>query len=119
MTLWLRRSGLVSPADADRPDYLVIEHDKVIGRIYEQRYVPPDVRWFWSITALHIDPALGMLQTAACRRWMKLRRSLSRVGIECVRRVTKENSSSSKPTVREWRVTLMLNFGASKFLFCK
>jgi hypothetical protein len=24
-----------------------------------------------------------------------------------VRRVTKKNSSSSKPTVREWRVTLM------------
>ena len=60
MTLWLRRSGLVSPADADRPDYLVIEHDKVIGRIYEQRYVPEDVRWFWSITAFHIDPALGI-----------------------------------------------------------
>jgi hypothetical protein len=60
MTLWLRPSALVSPADADRPDYLVIEHDKVIGRIYEQRYVPEDVRWFWSITALHIDPALGI-----------------------------------------------------------
>ena len=44
MTLWLRRSGLVPPADADRPDYLVIEHDKVIGRTYEQRYVPADVR---------------------------------------------------------------------------
>jgi hypothetical protein len=35
----------------------VIEHDKVIGRIYEQRYVPADVRWLWSITAFHVDPA--------------------------------------------------------------
>ena len=58
MTLWLRRSGLVSPADADRADYSVIEHDKVIGRIYEARYVPTDVRWFWSITAFHVDPRL-------------------------------------------------------------
>jgi hypothetical protein len=33
MTLWLRRTDLASPADADRADYLVIEHDKVIGRI--------------------------------------------------------------------------------------
>jgi tRNA-dihydrouridine synthase len=60
MTLWLRRTGLASPVDADRADYLVIEHDKVIGRINEERYVPADVRWFWSITE-HVDPALGII----------------------------------------------------------
>jgi hypothetical protein len=60
MTLWLRRTGLVSPADADRADYLVIEHDKVIGRIYEERHVPADVRWFWSITE-YVDPALAII----------------------------------------------------------
>ena len=59
MTLWLRHTGLASPADADRADYLVIEHDKVIGRIYEERHVPEELRWFWSITA-HVDPALGI-----------------------------------------------------------
>src|SRR5690349_7164283 len=37
----------------------------VIGRIYEQRYVRADVRWFWSITALHIDPASFRAKSAA------------------------------------------------------
>jgi hypothetical protein len=119
MTLWLRPSALVSPADADRPDYLVIEHDKVIGRIYEQRYVPPDVRWFWSITALHIDPALGIATNGRVptldEAKAQFKSSWDRVGAAR----NEKNSSSSKPTVREWRVTLMLNFGASKFLFCK
>ena len=50
MTLWLRRSGLNFPADADRADYVVIEQDNVIGRIYEERHLPEDVRWFSSIT---------------------------------------------------------------------
>jgi hypothetical protein len=50
-------SRLASPSDADRADYLVIEHDQVIGRIYEECYVPEDVRWFWSIT-VYVDPAL-------------------------------------------------------------
>ena len=41
------------------------EDGKVIGRIYEQRYVPTDVRRFRSITAFHIDPAFG-ITTNAC-----------------------------------------------------
>jgi hypothetical protein len=59
MTLWLRRTRLASPADADRADYLVIENDKVIGRIYEECYVPAELRWFWSITE-QVDPALSI-----------------------------------------------------------
>jgi hypothetical protein len=31
----------------------------VIGRTYEDRHAPADVRWFWSIT-VHVDPALGI-----------------------------------------------------------
>jgi hypothetical protein len=54
MTLWLRRTEFASPADADRADYLVIERDQVIGRIYEERYVPEELRWSWSITE-HVD----------------------------------------------------------------
>jgi hypothetical protein len=57
MALSLHPTGLSSPAFADRADYLVIEHDKVIGRIYEERYLPAELRWFWSITE-YVDPAL-------------------------------------------------------------
>jgi hypothetical protein len=58
MALSLRRTNFRSPADAHRQDYLVMEDRQVIGRIYEGRYVPADVRWFWSVTE-HVDPAHG------------------------------------------------------------
>ena len=29
----------------------------MIGRIYEDRHTPAEYRWFWSITAFHVDPA--------------------------------------------------------------
>jgi hypothetical protein len=60
MALFLRHTGLSSPAFADQADYCVIDEGRIIGRIYEQLYVPDDVRWFWSITAFHVDPALGI-----------------------------------------------------------
>jgi hypothetical protein len=59
MALSLCPTGLAPPAHADRPDYLVIENNETIGRIYDEgKYVPTDIRWFWSITAFHIAPAL-------------------------------------------------------------
>jgi hypothetical protein len=37
------------------------QNGETIGRIYDDgRYVPADMRWFWSITAFHIDPAVGI-----------------------------------------------------------
>ena len=50
----------ISPAYADRQDYLVMDDGQVIGRIYEDRYVPADIKWFWSITE-YVHPALGIL----------------------------------------------------------
>jgi hypothetical protein len=57
MSLSLRPTGLRSPAFADWADYKVMEDGKVIGRIYEDRHTPAEYRWFWSITAFHVDPA--------------------------------------------------------------
>jgi hypothetical protein len=59
MALLLRPTGLSSPAYANQLDYIVIEDDRTIGRMYEDPHAPADYRWFWSIT-LHVDPALGI-----------------------------------------------------------
>jgi len=58
MLLAPRPTGLASPAYADRADYSVIEDGRIIVRIYESPYSPADYRWFWSITAFHVDPRL-------------------------------------------------------------
>ena len=59
MPLTLRPTGLSSPAYADQPDYIVCEDGKAIGRMYEDRHTPPDLRWFWSIT-VYVDPKQGI-----------------------------------------------------------
>jgi hypothetical protein len=61
-----------APAYADRQDFLVIEDGQVIGRIYEDRYVPAEVRWFWLITE-YVYPALGI----------RTRNRVSSLGIFC------------------------------------
>jgi hypothetical protein len=58
MALSLRPTGLASGAFADWADYCVIEDGQVIGRIYEDRYSRPALRWFWLITE-YVDPAIG------------------------------------------------------------
>jgi len=55
--LFLRPSGLSSPAYQDQLDYVVIEDGQIIGRMYEDPHAPAEVRWFWSITE-YVDPAL-------------------------------------------------------------
>ena len=50
MTLKLRPTGLGSGIDKDRPDYTVFTGEWEVGRIYETRGGPDNLRWFWSMT---------------------------------------------------------------------
>ena len=52
MALKMRATGLSSPVDEHLTDFTVLTGEWVIGRIYEVRGSPPDLRWFWS---LHLD----------------------------------------------------------------
>jgi hypothetical protein len=50
MPLKLRTSGLGSGIDKDRPDYAVYTGEWEVGRIFETRGQPENLRWFWSLT---------------------------------------------------------------------
>jgi hypothetical protein len=47
----------------------VLADGKVVGRIYEDASAstPPDMRWFWSVTA--IVPAIPNVTHGHARRW--------------------------------------------------
>src|SRR4051794_4863739 len=49
MPLKKRATGLSSPVDEHLTDFTVLTGEWVIGRIYEVRGSPPDLRWFWSL----------------------------------------------------------------------
>jgi hypothetical protein len=52
MTLKLRPAGLSRPVDHDQKDYVVMSGDFVVGRIYEDRHVRKELRWFWAINGV-------------------------------------------------------------------
>jgi hypothetical protein len=49
MPLKIRPSGLSSGIHKDRPDYIVSTGHWDIGRIYQDRGGPENMRWFWSM----------------------------------------------------------------------
>ena len=50
MPVTMRPTGLGSGIDRDRPDYTVVTGEWEVGRIYETRGGPDNLRWFWSMT---------------------------------------------------------------------
>src|SRR3954451_10647303 len=76
MPLKLRPSGLGSGIDKDRPDYTVSTGEWEIGRIYQTRGGPDNLRWFWSLTVN--GPMTDRIGWRPCTR---PRRSFRRVGV--------------------------------------
>ena len=50
MPLTMSPTGLGSGIDKDRPDYTVVTGEWEVGRIYQTRGGPDNLRWFWSMT---------------------------------------------------------------------
>ena len=51
------RSQYGSPFDAEN-DYIVLDGDHVIGRIFPSPQSPPDRNWMWTITAVDFKPSI-------------------------------------------------------------
>jgi len=51
----------------DKDDYVVLDGDRVIGRIFLQPQAPEGPPWFWTITAPDIPPSLDERGYSATR----------------------------------------------------
>jgi hypothetical protein len=49
MGLTLRPTGVESPVDKNRQDFTIFSGKWEMGRIYEERSGPVNLRWFWSL----------------------------------------------------------------------
>ena len=43
----------VTPVYRDLADYAVLSRELVIGRIYEDRTAPEELRWYWTLNGVH------------------------------------------------------------------
>ena len=59
MPLTMRPTGLGSGIDKDRPDYTVVTGEWEVGRIYETRGGPDNLRWFLVDDRQRSDDPLG------------------------------------------------------------
>ena len=85
--LTLRPTTLSSPIYRD--DYEIVENGRVIGRIYEDTYAIPQLRWFWSMTAFVGDrpgvttkgraPTLELAKARFLKNWRQCRGDSTRL----------------------------------------
>jgi hypothetical protein len=65
LRLMLRRSLLSPAGHSEQLDYEVIQYGRTIGRFYEDKSAPPELRWCWSITVSGNRPDVVMQGRAA------------------------------------------------------
>ena len=58
MPLTMRATGASSPNDQRLEDFAIYSGQWAVGRIYEQRGGPEQMRWFWS-NGVRVDPKRG------------------------------------------------------------
>jgi len=63
MALTLRRNHSRSPAYSDLEDWIIFSGQWPIGRVYEERGSPPELRWRWSFYG-GVDKPPGMVADA-------------------------------------------------------
>ena len=78
----------------------------MIGRIYAERYVPADVKWFWSITE-YVHPALG-IRTHGRVGSLPVAMEQFKLSWSKVRETSKEQRPAR---LREWHVVLIRSRG--------
>ena len=96
MPLTMRPAGLSSGIDQDRADYTVSCGEWNIGRIYEVRGGPENLRWFWALhfpskpESLRTDNRAATLEEAkakfqkswdAWKAWAKLEETCHRLAL--------------------------------------
>jgi hypothetical protein len=59
MPLTMRPTGVESPVDKNRRDFTIFSGKWAMGRIYEDRGGPVNLRWFWSLHGI-VDKPLAM-----------------------------------------------------------
>src|SRR3954454_10877123 len=64
MPLKLRRTGLGSGVDKDRPDYTIYSGEWQVGRIYQTRGDHDSLRWCWSMAGALI---IGLQHASTAR----------------------------------------------------
>jgi hypothetical protein len=101
MALRLRPQKHVRPAYRDHADSAVMSNEYVVGRIYEERHAPEELRWFWALNGVHAPQVVttsgkvATLEQAKAQLAENWRKWLAWAGLQEVEPTPK--SSAEKP----------------------